>query len=87
MNARAVWADGEEEAGEEAAAAPSSSSLSALRADYGLREDAVVLACMNRPHKVGEATFEGWLRVLARTTAQRSMLWMLVPRSRRDDVM
>ena len=34
------------------------------RSDHGLRDGAVVLACMNRPHKVDRDGFDGWVRVV-----------------------
>jgi len=48
-----------------------------LRADYGLPDNAVVLTCMNRGHKVDPDTFKVWCRVLART--QGTVLWLLAP--------
>ncbi|MFO1340679.1 MAG: tetratricopeptide repeat protein [Burkholderiaceae bacterium] len=45
------------------------------RADAGLPEGAVVLACFNYPYKITEAVFARWCRVLARVPG--SVLWLL----------
>ena len=49
------------------------------RRALGLDPDAVVLACMNRGHKVDAVTFDHWLHALRRTTNHRSQLWILAP--------
>ena len=51
------------------------------RASLGLPPagEGVILACMNRGHKVDEGTFRRWLSVLQRTTDAGTVLWMLAP--------
>jgi protein O-GlcNAc transferase len=44
------------------------------RSDFGLPEDAFVYCCMNSLHKLDPATFDVWMRVLARVPD--SLLWL-----------
>ncbi|MFO1337329.1 MAG: tetratricopeptide repeat protein [Burkholderiaceae bacterium] len=45
------------------------------RAEAGLPEDAVVLACFNYPYKITEEVFSRWCQVLARVPG--TVLWLL----------
>lgn len=45
------------------------------RGEVGLPEDATVFCCFNGAHKIGPATFERWLSILARVPG--SVLWLL----------
>jgi predicted O-linked N-acetylglucosamine transferase (SPINDLY family) len=45
------------------------------RAQWRLPEDAFVLACFNKHHKIERATFAGWMRILG--AAPRAVLWLL----------
>jgi predicted O-linked N-acetylglucosamine transferase (SPINDLY family) len=47
------------------------------RATYGLPEDAFVYCSFNNNHKFTEPVFASWMRILAATTDQRSVLWLL----------
>ena len=55
------------------------------RKDHGLREDAVVLACMNRPHKVDCTSFDAWVRIVKELAhgapAVDAQLWLYAPGS------
>ncbi|KAH8097261.1 phosphatase [Aureococcus anophagefferens] len=42
------------------------------RSDHGLRDGAVVLACMNRPHKVDRDGFDGWVGVVRDPRTRRT---------------
>jgi predicted O-linked N-acetylglucosamine transferase (SPINDLY family) len=45
------------------------------RADAGLPDDAFVYCCFNNSYKITPATFDSWMRVLARVHG--SVLWLL----------
>lgn len=53
------------------------------RKDHGLREDAIVLACMNRPHKVDGRSFEAWVGIVKElahgSLAVNAQLWLYAP--------
>ena len=55
------------------------------RKDHGLREDAVVLACMNRPHKVDCTSFDAWVRIVKELAhgdpSIDAQLWLYAPGS------
>ncbi|MEQ8233265.1 MAG: hypothetical protein RKL32_16270, partial [Gammaproteobacteria bacterium] len=45
------------------------------RADHGLRDDAVVLACHNNPSKIEPRVFDAWMRILQ--ACPQTQLWLL----------
>lgn len=49
------------------------------RSDFGLREDSIVLASFNQPHKLNIELFKTWLRILKK--APKSVLWVHVGNS------
>jgi len=50
---------------------------SPTRADAGLPADAFVFCCFNQPYKITPATFDVWMRLLARV--EGAVLWLLEP--------